>query len=229
VVRYSRASAHGFVPFERDEVVVPVEQIEAAAIGLVTGGLRASETAGATITDDVLVCTHGKRDACCGTQGVALFRELSADSRLGDTVRLWRTSHTGGHRFAPTAIVLPQGTAWAFMDPDAMQRIVGRHGPLVDLLPRYRGCVGIGPRPLQAIEREAFGEIGWDWLDWCRWGEELGDGRVRLTGEAPGGERRTWEATVEIVRNVPVPDCGKLLSDAKKSEPEFALRDLRAM
>ena len=50
-------------------------------------------------------------DRCCGSLGTALAQELLADPlQLGDDVRVWRTSHTGGHRFAPTALVLPQGT-----------------------------------------------------------------------------------------------------------------------
>ena len=48
---------------------------------------------------DVLVCTHGTRDTCCGSLGTRLWRDLDAG---GATVR--RTSHTGGHRFAPTAV-----------------------------------------------------------------------------------------------------------------------------
>src|SRR5690606_16306501 len=61
----------------------------------------------------VLVCTHGRRDACCGALGTRLSTALPG---LGPEVRVWRTSHTGGHRFAPTALVLPEGTAWAYLD-----------------------------------------------------------------------------------------------------------------
>lgn len=222
VIRYTPKPGPGFSGYERAERLVPVDGVEDAAIDLARGGAGDPDWARAAITDDVLVCTHGKRDVCCGSQGTALVLELSADpARFGGPIRLWRTSHTGGHRFAPTAIVLPQGTMWAFLDADALSRIVGREGPLDDLLPRYRGCPGLASPAVQALEREAFGEVGWEWLDWSRSGEPLDGGRVRLDAESPTGERRSWEATVEVARQVPVPECGHPIEDAKKSEPEL--------
>jgi hypothetical protein len=44
---------------------------------------------------------------------------------------------------------------------------------------------------------------------------------VRLDGVAPDGARTSFEATVEVTRLVPVPDCGKPLSEARKSSPEL--------
>ena len=65
------------------------------------GGDEASEPA-------ILVCTHGKRDRCCAKWGGAFWRELLAQHDH-PSVQLWQTSHLGGHRFAPTALVLPWG------------------------------------------------------------------------------------------------------------------------
>jgi hypothetical protein len=230
IIRYRRPPGDGFAGYERAERLVPQDRVVEAAVELASDGDGDPEWARAAITDDVLVCTHGKRDICCGSQGTTLVLELSADpARFGGSIRLWRTSHTGGHRFAPTGIVLPQGTVWAYLDSDALRRIVGRHGPLEDLLPRYRGCPGVGPPPVQAVEREAFAEIGWEWLDWRRWGQvdpNADDGTVTVVGESPTGERRTWTAEVEIARLVPVPECGLPLSAAKKSEPELRVRGL---
>lgn len=45
--------------------------------------------------------------------------------------------------------------------------------------------------------------------------------RVRLDAESPDGRRLAFEATVEVARLVPVPDCGKPVSEAKKSAPEL--------
>ncbi|MGH9139125.1 MAG: sucrase ferredoxin [Acidimicrobiales bacterium] len=238
-VLYRRAGSNpddGFRQFERAERVVPADRLLDAAVELVTTGNGDPDWERASITDDVLVCTHGKRDVCCGSMGMSLVQELSQDparSRLrglnassGGTVRLWRTSHTGGHRFAPTAIVLPQGTAWAYADADLLRRVVRRQGALDDALARYRGCAGVGPAPVQAVEREAFRHVGWEWLDWRRRGVELGGGAVRLEATAPDGEQLTLDAQVEVARMVPVPDCGKPIEDAKKSEPEWVVRSL---
>ncbi len=53
----------------------------------------------------VLVCTHGSRDRCCGVLGGFIFAQLKR--HLPETV--WQVSHLGGHRFAPTAVCLPLG------------------------------------------------------------------------------------------------------------------------
>lgn len=52
-----------------------------------------------------LVCTNAKRDACCATYGLPVYKALR--QQLGDQV--WMSTHQGGHRFAATALVLPQG------------------------------------------------------------------------------------------------------------------------
>lgn len=230
VIRYApRPTEHGFAGYERAERLAPAGRVAEAAVELAGGGDGDPRWARAEVTDDVLVCTHGRRDVCCGSTGTALVQVLSADpARFGGTVRVWRTSHTGGHRFAPTAIVLPQGTAWAYLDADALRRIVARQGPLEDLLPRYRGCPGIAAPRVQVLEREAFREVGWDWLDWARTGTDHGDGRVSLTGVSPTGAVRSWEGVVEVAREVPVPECGAPIDLARKSEPEYRLVALRS-
>ena len=164
---------------------------------------------------EVLVCTHGRRDRCCGSMGTALAAELDG---------VVRTSHTGGHRFAPTAVVLPYGTAWAFLDADALRRIRDRSGPLDDLLSRYRGCAGLPSSRAQVVERHAFAEIGWDWLDWERRAVDLPDGRTRLEGRSPRGEEAAWEAHVERAGTTPVPRCGEPLGDDVKTQPVYAAR-----
>lgn len=51
----------------------------------------------------LLVCTHGKRDKCCAVFGRPVADELTAE--YGEIV--WESSHTKGHRFAPSMILLP--------------------------------------------------------------------------------------------------------------------------
>jgi hypothetical protein len=71
---------------------------------------------GGTVTDPLLlVCTHGRRDRCCALDGRALALGV-----MGlDDVDVWECSHLGGHRFAPTALVLPTGYAYGRLDPAA--------------------------------------------------------------------------------------------------------------
>lgn len=60
----------------------------------------------------LLVCTNGRRDVCCAIRGRPVALEAAGD-RPG---RVWEASHTGGHRFAPTGVVLPHGAYLARLD-----------------------------------------------------------------------------------------------------------------
>ncbi|MGH9111363.1 MAG: sucrase ferredoxin [Acidimicrobiales bacterium] len=177
----------------------------------------------------VLVCTHGRRDACCGTLGTRLAVALPG---LGAGVHVWRTSHTGGHRFAPTALLLPEGTLWAYLDLDRLVGISDRTLDVDEAAGLYRGCAGLGGPEVQAAEREALRAVGWSWFEHRRRGRVMeidGDRtRVRLDAESPDGRRLAFEATVEVARLVPVPECGKPVSEAKKSAPELRVSGFAA-
>jgi hypothetical protein len=60
----------------------------------------------------LLVCTNGRRDVCCAVFG----RPLAHDVTLQRPRQVWETSHTGGHRFSPTAVLLPWGITLARLD-----------------------------------------------------------------------------------------------------------------
>ena len=67
----------------------------------------------------LLVCAHGQRDPCCGLDGQALL-----DALAGADVSA--CSHLGGHRFAPTAMVLPTGYVYGHLDPAGARRVLAR-------------------------------------------------------------------------------------------------------
>ena len=54
----------------------------------------------------LLVCTHGKRDACCARSGPRVAEALEQEV---DPSWVWQTSHVGGHRFAANVVWLPHG------------------------------------------------------------------------------------------------------------------------
>jgi hypothetical protein len=54
----------------------------------------------------LLVCTNGTRDTCCARLGRPVA--AAAAGRLPDQV--WEVTHTSGHRFAPTTVLLPSGS-----------------------------------------------------------------------------------------------------------------------
>lgn len=87
-----------------------------------------------------LVCTHGRRDACCAQLGRAT---ASAFARVADeTDDVWETTHTGGHRFAANVVVLPTGHVYGRVGPDQADAVVAAHAAhqiIPDLL-RGRSC-----------------------------------------------------------------------------------------
>ena len=62
----------------------------------------------------LLVCANGKRDLCCAVRGRPIALELERQY----PGRVWECTHTGGHRFAPTGLMLPSGQSLARLTPE---------------------------------------------------------------------------------------------------------------
>ena len=62
----------------------------------------------------LLVCTNARRDACCAVLG----RPVAIDAGARRPGRVWECTHTGGHRFSPTGVVLPTGATLARLTTD---------------------------------------------------------------------------------------------------------------
>lgn len=107
----------------------------------------------------LLVCTNAKRDVCCAVRGRPLAAMVS-QARPG---QVWEASHLRGHRFAPTAMVLPTGQALgrltselalAALDAAADGQLVApgsRHD-------RGRSCLDPASQAADAAVRQATGE-----------------------------------------------------------------------
>jgi len=115
---------------------------------------------------DVLVCTHGTRDKCCARFGQPFFKAATARAKQGQlpNTRLWKVSHIGGHRFAPTAITLPDGRYYGRLTLSALEAIITCSGSAHQIQPVYRGW-GMLPAPLQILERQLLLQYGWAWFD----------------------------------------------------------------
>lgn len=83
----------------------------------------------------LLVCTNGSRDRCCAQLGRPIAGALAA--RHGDAV--WETTHTGGHRFAPTGVVLPSGYLYGRLDVESAEQTLRA---AADGAVRTGGCRG---------------------------------------------------------------------------------------
>ena len=70
-----------------------------------------------------LVCTHAKRDRCCASLGRPVADTLGALH----PEQTWETSHLGGHRFAATMLVLPEGLVYGELDVATAMEVVAGH------------------------------------------------------------------------------------------------------
>lgn len=94
-----------------------------------------------------LVCTNGRRDACCARYGVGFYTAVS--QLVGESA--WQCTHLGGHRFAPNFLVLPWGLCYGRLQPGEATRVVDacRAGEID--LQNYRGRMCYA-EPVQAAE-----------------------------------------------------------------------------
>ena len=155
---------------------------------LVQASLPGSGSAEPTL----LVCTNGRRDVCCAVRG----RPLAAHAARLAPGRVWEVSHTGGHRFAPTAVLLPWGQTLARLDDHGAERVLAASatghlptelvGPLHD-----RGRSGV-PGPSQCAESHVRAETGETRLA-ALWADDP----VAVPDAEPAGSDGTgWEVIV---------------------------------
>ena len=111
----------------------------------------------------LLVCTNGKRDACCALAGRALAGWLAEDAQT-DTDSVWESDHLGGHRFAPTAVVLPTGYVYGRLNGPSARGILrgAAEGKVDTRLCRGRSTWSRAGQAAELAVRAELGEFGPD-------------------------------------------------------------------
>lgn len=218
-----------FSGYERRELVIDPDRLLSSLQAIVDGDLTAMDLTTDDVVD-VLVCTHGSRDRCCGQSGTLLFLELEDALAGGDIsapVRIWRTSHIGGHRFAPTVLTLPDGLAWSNLSVESLVGILYRSMTPVEAHHHLRGSVGFPDRLAQIVDGLGLINAGWSWFDEPR--------TALLTNEADDTESQKpvvvtitsalgeIEAELRTDGEIPVPLCGQDLGHSKKSVVQWAV------
>ncbi|MDT0305640.1 sucrase ferredoxin [Streptomyces sp. DSM 44917] len=146
----------------------------------------------------VLVCTNGRRDRCCAVLG----RPLAAEAAAAGGASVWEVTHLGGHRFAPTLLVLPHGYAYGWMTAVAVKDVVSavQDGRVVTERCRGRSAWDRAGQAAELAVRALTGEDGADALTVA--------GGPRPTVSHRDG--RAWRVTVARTEpGPPVPaSCG---------------------
>ena len=102
-----------------------------------------------------LVCTHGRRNACCARFGGPLAQALSARH----PAQVWETTHVGGHRFAANLVILPHGLYYGPAGVAAASMAIEAYRRGEVIAARYRGRAG-QPQAEQETEYVRLAEAG---------------------------------------------------------------------
>ncbi|WP_406832638.1 sucrase ferredoxin [Pedococcus sp. KACC 23699] len=103
----------------------------------------------------VLVCTHGRHDACCAVRGRPVVTALS--EQWAD--RTWECSHIGGDRFAPNVLLLPDGAYYGNLDESTATAVVDAHLRGTVTTRHFRG-VSTQPPAVQAALAAVLSSYG---------------------------------------------------------------------
>ncbi|MFT3831857.1 MAG: sucrase ferredoxin [Micropruina sp.] len=154
-------------------------------------GIRGGAGVGLTPHPDpvLLVCTHGRHDACCAERG----RPLAAALGASWPELTWESSHLGGDRFAANLLVLPDAHCYGRLTPEDGPDVVADHLAGRVTLERYRGHCSV-PWPEQAAEHVLRERLGLRDLDAVRVRRLRRDGTLFSVTLAAGG--RTYRVDV---------------------------------
>ena len=180
-------------------------QDDLRAFDFVTALAGTSSVASSVAGPLFVVCTHGKRDACCARHGRPLYDALRDAT---EPERVWQSTHVGGDRFAGNVVVLPQGLYYGRVSPGDVEALLAAHdGGRIDP-DRFRGRSNYS-FAVQAAEhsiRERTGLLGIDDLDFVGV-EPRGDER-RVRFRAPDGSIHEVDVGVTDANEPAYLTCG---------------------
>ncbi len=222
--------------YETFEFVIPPEKIAA----LVEQIVSAPDPLDASFADyrvasqasrDYFICTHFRRDRCCGVFGNALYEKLRKDPLIQKhKIRIFRSSHIGGHRYAPTLLESPTLNCWGLLDAVRAQQIILREGPIENVIDHYRGSALFDSPFFQVAEREILRRQGWDWfqLEKRSFHGELHNEHGIVTvhcSPAKGPQRRY---TVETYSTDPIRLRANCDDDETHAFPQYLLKSVES-
>ncbi|MBE9213610.1 sucrase ferredoxin [Plectonema cf. radiosum LEGE 06105] len=184
-------------------------------------------------TRDILVCTHGSHDKCCAKYGNPFFRQALAtveDLSLSD-VRVWQSSHFGGHRFAPTMIDLPEARYYGRLEPKSFAAILTRTGDIECFKNVYRGW-GVLPWQVQFLERELMLNYGWKWFNYqvqgwvIKHNEDETFNQVEICFKTPDCMTNTYRCNVIEDKTKTIYTKGECCNSKLTKIPQFKITNL---
>jgi hypothetical protein len=164
---------------------------------------------GAPLSDPMLlVCTNGKRDACCALRGRAVVSALVSHH----AERTWECTHLGGHRFAGNLVCLPDGLVYGRVSDADAPAVADAYlaGRVVPALLRGRSA---WPAPAQVAEVALRERLDLDGLDAVELIDATADGPAASVLLRVAGEHHRVE-----LRAQPMPPARAISCRADETE-----------
>ncbi|MEM7794657.1 MAG: sucrase ferredoxin [Cyanobacteria bacterium P01_C01_bin.118] len=223
-VLYYHRPTNLFNQYDKQEYLIPEDQVYPLLLALFQTPACLQDFDSyqqSVITRDLLICTHGNVDVACSRFGTPIYKKLrdeyaktprlpvspSSSLLVSPILRIWRCSHFGGHRFAPTMIDLPTGQFFGHLDMSHLDSLVHRQGRWSHLRMCYRGWSGLNKFE-QIAERDIWMQMGWSWFNCVKAGETLdqdsseGSARVQIKFQRPNGTGGIYKADIDLVGEV---------------------------
>lgn len=184
-------------------------------------------------TRDFIICTHGSHDKCCAKYGNPFFRQALAtvESLSLSHVRVWQSSHFGGHRFAPTMIDFPEARYYGRLDQESFAAILTRTGDIESFKNIYRGW-GILPWQVQFLERELMLKYGWEWFNYqiqgrvIKYNDEETFNQVEIYFKTPDGRSNIYQCNVIEDETKTLLSKGECGNSELAQTPQFKITNL---
>ncbi len=160
------------------------------------------------VTDEpvLLVCTNGTRDTCCARLG----RPVALAAAAIDPDHIWEVTHTSGHRFAATTVLLPSGVLHGRVLDATGILTAARRGQVTLTGYRGRSTWSAGAQVAEEHIRRTEGVLGVDDLDVVpeidAWSVRHRDGR------------RWWVAVSSTESGERPESCGKVPKPVRRFE-----------
>ncbi|APJ04362.1 sucrase ferredoxin [Silvanigrella aquatica] len=118
-------------------------------------------------TKELFICVHGERDHCCGKYGIELHNNFhkKVGQYKNSSFRVWKSSHIGGHRYAPTFYEAPAMRWYGLFNINDIDDYLNRSDSKFQIKNNYRGMSGILNKYALLAENELFKKHSWQWLE----------------------------------------------------------------
>lgn len=115
-------------------------------------------------TKEIFICVHSNRDQCCGKYGFTLFQKFNEIIHQNNlNFRVWKSSHIGGHRYAPTFFEAPSMRWYGLFDLNLAEDFLLRDKNKLFVNNNYRGMSGLNNKIASLVEGELFKQYSWEW------------------------------------------------------------------